>query len=106
VLSGSFGVHLYWTVAATLGVILSAVYMLSMLQRVLYGEPSPRVLALGPAPSGGDLTLREQSALWPLLALIVLMGVLSPYWMRAIDGVYGNQPAQARVVAPMQKAGE
>ena len=95
VLSGSFGVHLWWTVAATVGVILSAVYMLSMLQRVLYGEPSDRVIALGPGPSGGDLTLREQGAMWPLLILIVLMGVLSPYWMRAIDSVYGTLQTQA-----------
>jgi NADH-quinone oxidoreductase subunit M len=82
VLSGSFATHTAWTAAATLGVILSAVYMLSMLQRVLYGEPSPQVLT----PHGGDLDLREQSALWPLLILIAMMGVLSPFWMRAIDG--------------------
>jgi len=85
VLSGSFAVHPAWTVAATLGVILSAVYMLSMLQRVLYGEPSARVLALN-GGEHGDLTPREQTALWPLLILIALMGILSPHWMRAIDG--------------------
>jgi NADH-quinone oxidoreductase subunit M len=101
VLSGSFAVHTAWTVAATVGVILSAVYMLSMLQRVLYGEPSPRVVALN-GGSHADLTLREQTALWPLLLLIVLMGVMSPYWMRAIDGSVGSKylaPAQATVPA-------
>jgi hypothetical protein len=48
--------------------------------------------------------------MWPLLILIVLMGVLSPYWMRAIDGVYGgvygNRPAQAQTANHIMKAGE
>jgi NADH-quinone oxidoreductase subunit M len=46
------------------------------------------VLALGGDQAGpaGDLGFREQVAIWPLLVLILLMGVCSPYWMRAIDG--------------------
>jgi hypothetical protein len=68
------------------------------------------VLALGSGTPNGDLTLREQTAMWPLLILIVLMGVLSPYWMRAIDGVYagvyGNQPVQAQAAQHTVKAGE
>jgi NADH-quinone oxidoreductase subunit M len=106
VLSGSFPGHIGWASAATLGVILSAVYLLTMVQRVLFGEPSERVLAL----SGGaqDLRPSEQAAMWPLMALIVLMGVLSPYWMRAIDQAVGSHltaPAVAHTtVAPPNSA--
>ena len=76
-----FAHHVVWTVLATTGVILSATYMLILIQRVFYGH-------LGtdshhkPAP---DLNAREHFALWPLVACMVLMGVCSPYWMRTID---------------------
>jgi NADH-quinone oxidoreductase subunit M len=101
VLSGSFAVHSAWTAAATLGVILSAVYMLSMVQRVFYAEPSARVLSL----SGGnqDIRPREQAALWPLLVLIVLMGVMSPYWMRAIDQSVGGVVGAKYILSPEEK---
>lgn len=94
VLSGSFQTHMAWATTATLGVIFSAVYMLSMLQRVLYGPPSERVLALN-GGAHGDLRLREQLSLWPLIVLIVVMGVASTYWMRAIDGAIGSHFLQA-----------
>ncbi len=83
VLSGTFGPHRGFAVCATLGVILSAVYLLSMLQRVFYGPPHERVIA----SNGPDLTASEHFALWPLLVLIAVMGVASPFWMRAIDPV-------------------
>jgi len=53
----------------------------------LYGEPSDRVLAL--SGDAQDIRAGEHAALWPLMALIVLMGVLSPWWMRAIDQAVG-----------------
>ena len=70
------------TALATTGVILSAAYMLGMIQRVFYCD-------LGPKPekiAGWDLDAREHLALWPLVALFLVMGVASPLWMRAIDG--------------------
>jgi NADH-quinone oxidoreductase subunit M len=73
--------HVGWTVLGTTGVILTASYMLWMIQRVFYGElglKSSTVVA-------PDLDAREHAALWPLVALFLLMGVGSPYWMRAID---------------------
>jgi NADH-quinone oxidoreductase subunit M len=73
--------HTLWTVVGTTGVILGASYMLWMIQRVFYGE-------IGHRPSevlGWDLTAREHIELCPLAALFLLMGVLSPSWMRAID---------------------
>ncbi len=97
VLSGSFGVHTYWTAAATLGVILSAVYMLPMLQRVLYSEPLQS--RAGPGADPNRSHLREQTAMWPMVVLFALMGVLSPYWMRAIDGAVGQPLAVAHAQA-------
>ena len=85
VLSGSFQTglrhHAFWTAFATLGVILSAAYMLLMIQRVFYGHSG--VTADGVPPR--DLNAREQTALWPLVALMLVMGVASTYWFRTLD---------------------
>ena len=81
ILSGSFQTHERITAAATLGVILSAAYMLWMVQRVFYGAPSAHVTGL----VRPDVNWRERAALWPTVALMIVMGVASIFWMRAID---------------------
>lgn len=81
VLSGSFPVHPAWVAVATLGVILSAGYMLWMAQRIFYGEASTLVQARPHI----DLGAREHLTLWPMALLMVAMGVISPYWMKAIN---------------------
>ena len=85
VLSGSMQAfwhhHIFWTVFATTGVILSAAYMLVMIQRVFYGHPG--VTSSG-KPSV-DLQPREHIALWPLVTVMLAMGVASPYWLRTLD---------------------
>ena len=85
VLSGSLQVngmhHKAWTILATTGVILSAAYMLVLIQRVFYGELGPRAEEVTPV----DLNAREQTALWPLVALMLVMGIASPYWMNTLD---------------------
>jgi NADH-quinone oxidoreductase subunit M len=75
--------HAGWTVLATTGVIFTASYMLWMIQRVFYGSLNDNTVDI-PAP---DLDGREHIALWPMVALMLLMGVASPYWMKAIDEV-------------------
>jgi len=85
ILSGSFPGHERWTAAATLGVILGAAYMLWMIQRVFYGNLGPKTKALASGIVLPDLGAREQISLWPLAALMLIMGIASPYWMRAID---------------------
>ena len=72
--------HVLWTTVATTGVILSAGYMLWTVQRVFYGE-----LGLKSDTHVPDLSPREHLALWPLVALFLLLGVASPIFMRAID---------------------
>jgi NADH-quinone oxidoreductase subunit M len=85
ILSGAmqaiFAHHIVWTVLATTGVILSASYMLILIQRVFYGH-------LGVQSSQKpaiDLNAREHTALWPLVACMVAMGIFRPYWMKTID---------------------
>ena len=85
ILSGSMQAalphHILWTVVGTTGVIFGAAYMLVMIQRVFYGNLG-RVSETNP---GWDLNLREHVALWPMVALMLIMGVASPVWLRAID---------------------
>lgn len=91
-LSSGFAVSHLWGTLGTIGVILSAAYMLWMVQRVFYG-PESALVHRSPAR---DLAPREHLALWPMAILMVVMGVLSPYWIRAIDhGVHAlsNTPA-------------
>jgi NADH-quinone oxidoreductase subunit M len=82
ILSGSFPGHVAWVSAATVGVILSAAYMLWMIRRVFYGGESSMVTEVNVS----DMNLREHLALWPTAILMLWMGVASPLWMRAIDG--------------------
>nr|WP_252263581.1 NADH-quinone oxidoreductase subunit M [Paracidobacterium acidisoli] len=86
VLSGSFPVSPGWVAAATIGVILSAAYMLWMVQRIFYGPQS----ALVAGKAAGDLNFRELVTLWPMAILMLIMGVASPYWIRAIDGAVSS----------------
>jgi len=97
ILSGSMQAdnphHVLWTVLATTGVILSAAYMLLMIQRVFYGGLG--VVSEATAPR--DLNAREHVSLWPVVALMLLMGVASPYWMKTLDV---NAVSMATVPSP------
>jgi NADH-quinone oxidoreductase subunit M len=71
VLLGAFRHNPLWAFLAATGVILSAVYMLWMFQRVVFGpvtHEENRTLT--------DLSLRERLVFAPLLILIVWMGVM------------------------------
>lgn len=86
ILSGSFASHHGWVFAATIGVILSAAYMLGFIQRVFYGPESAMVTDRVTR----DFSPREHILLWPMAVLMLAMGVASPFWIRAIDqGVSG-----------------
>ena len=94
ILSGAFQSHPGIASTATLGVVLSASYMLWMIQRVFYGKPSTEVAAL----SATDVTWRERAAVWPTIALMIAMGVASVLWMHAIDlSVPGMAPSKVSV---------
>lgn len=95
ILSGSFASDPVWIGVATLGVILSAAYMLGMVQRIFYG-PQSGMVEERPAY---DFSARENILLWPMAVLMLAMGVASPVWIRAIDqGVAGLADRRAAVV--------
>ncbi len=87
ILSGAmksiFEHHVFWAVIGTSGVILSAAYMLTMIQRVFYGELGFRSVEV----EASDLSPREHLALWPLAVSFLVLGTASPILMRAIDPV-------------------
>ncbi len=72
---------------AASGVLLSAVYMLWMFQRVNYGPVTHDENATLP-----DLTARERWTLWPAVAMAVVMGVFPMVFLRPME------PAVARLV--------
>lgn len=92
VLSNTFaGVSRAWAVWATVGVILSATYMLWLTQRLFYGPESELVLRT----HVGDLKPGEHIALWPLAVLMLVMGVAPSQWFAAIAPAVPVQAAQS-----------
>jgi NADH-quinone oxidoreductase subunit M len=80
VLSGAFQYKMIYGVLGASGVIWGAWYLLWMYQRVFYGpmhHDENRALP--------DLDGREQLSLWPVAVMALIMGVLSPFWMKSID---------------------
>ena len=73
-----------WAVAATFGVILSAAYMLWLVQRLFYGQPS----ALATNTQSRDLHFHELAAVTPLAILMLVMGVAPALWLNAINAVH------------------
>jgi NADH-quinone oxidoreductase subunit M len=92
VLLGTFSRHPAYAVIATVGIILAALYILLLVQRVLHGPPR------GLATRGfRDLRAREVWAIAPLITLILFLGV---YPKPVLDMI---NPA---VVRTMHDAGE
>jgi NADH-quinone oxidoreductase subunit M len=70
VLVGTFLWSKAATALASLGIVLAAAYLLWMVQRVVFGVPSPQHL-----PKLKDLTQREWAILAPLVVLIFWIGL-------------------------------
>ena len=80
-----------WAIAAAVSVILSASYMLWLVQRVFYGTES--TLATTPA---ADLRFGELAILTPLAVLMLVMGVAPTLWLHSIEsGVHPPPPPRA-----------
>jgi NADH-quinone oxidoreductase subunit M len=85
ILLGAFKADTATAVVATSGVILSAVYMLWMYQRVIFGEVrNPKNQALN------DLSSREKWILVPLVVLIFWMGIYPSSFLRKMDNSVAN----------------
>jgi NADH-quinone oxidoreductase subunit M len=102
ILLGTFRWNPRFAAFAASGVILSAVYMLWMFQRVNYGplrNPANRGLP--------DLSPREWAMVVPIAAMAVFMGVapnvflrpMEPSVQRVVERVTGQQPAQVKRAA-------
>lgn len=97
VLSGAFQARAVYGVISATAIIWSAAYMLWLYQRVFYGEnanPANQALA--------DTTSRERTILWPLVLMMIIMGVASPLWMAAIDPAVGRGLTDAMPNAVLQ----
>ena len=102
VLLGAFRTQPWWAAVAAVGVILSAVYMLWMFQRVMFG---PVTHAENQGLS--DLSLRERLVFAPLLILIFWMGVAPQPFIDRIEPALGRTLSlmQGRAAMHAQMAG-
>ncbi len=91
ILLGAFRWDPKFVVVAGLGVILSAVYMLWMFQRVYYGEVTNAENRHLP-----DLSLREWAVVGPLCAMAIVMGVAPNLFLAPME------PAVTRIVQRME----
>jgi NADH-quinone oxidoreductase subunit M len=108
VLQGTAKANFTWTIFASLGVILSACYMLWLYQRTFYGRASHDV-----EHHVHDLTTLEWVAIAPLMILMVWMGTYTQSFLPAISSQNASilnqiqqhqlQKAAAPVVAPAAK---
>src|SRR5690348_11257392 len=79
VLSGAFQDKAIYGILGASGVIWGACYLLWMYQKVFYGQITREANKKLP-----DLDDREQISLWPVAVMVIIMGVVSPYWMKSI----------------------
>ncbi|HET9743554.1 MAG TPA: NADH-quinone oxidoreductase subunit M [Terriglobales bacterium] len=80
VLSGAFKAWEWYGIIGTTGVIWSAGYLLWLYQRTFFGEVTHPV-----NERLHDADGRERLSLIPMVALALIMGVISPFWIRMID---------------------
>jgi len=82
---------------AALGVILSAVYMLWMFQRVNYGEVTNEKNA-----QLRDLTVRERWVLVPAVAMAVIMGIVPGMFLRPMEASVTRLIEQVQEAVPQR----
>jgi NADH-quinone oxidoreductase subunit M len=82
-------------VLAALAVILGAVYMLSLVQRLFYGPES----ALSGSKPSVDLRFGELAILTPLVVLMLIMGLSPSFWFNSIQS--GVHPPSTSAI-PLQ----
>ena len=95
VLQGTAREHYQWTIYASIGVILSACYMLWMYQRVFYGEAGHEVREHIP-----DLNAREWALVIPLIVMMVWMGVYSQSFLPPVEKVTARVLEQSGINVP------
>ena len=91
VLIGTFVTRRWYAVAAAVGVILAAVYLLWAYQRVFQGAPD------GENASFPEMTWRERGVMVPIIGLIVFLGV---YPKPVLDRI---EPSVDRLIAHVER---
>jgi NADH-quinone oxidoreductase subunit M len=97
ILLGAFRWDARYAVAAGVGVILSAVYMLWMFQRVYYGPVTHQENATLP-----DLQPREWAAVLPLCAMAIVMGVFPTFFLKPMEPAVQKLVQRAQSVQTLQ----
>jgi NADH-quinone oxidoreductase subunit M len=92
VLQGTAQTSFTWTVFAAIGIILSALYMLWMYQRVFYGEAREDVQA-----HVYDLRRREWAAIVPLIVMMIWMGTYTQSFLPAVSTATARVLQQSEV---------
>lgn len=77
---GIFKVNIIVAVIASLGIVLGALYMLSLYKRVMFGQVTNKEVM-----NFSDLYLYEVTALAPLVALIIYLGIMPNGIIKAIN---------------------
>ena len=95
VLQGAAQANFRWAVFAAIGVILSACYMLWMVQRAFYGETPEPVKA-----HVHDLSGREWAIMLPLIVMMVWMGTAAQTFLPRISAVNQRILEQTTVNVP------
>jgi NADH-quinone oxidoreductase subunit M len=97
ILLGAFTWDPRFAAVAASGVILSAVYMLWMFQRVNYGPVTSGENAALP-----DLSAREMALVVPIVALTILMGVMPNLFLRPIGPAVERMLHEVHEQAPIR----
>ena len=108
ILNGTYISGFHWgrplACMATLGVLLSAVYMLWMVKRVFWG-PANAGEDSGTAHLQDDLNGREVAVMLPIVALIFWMGVHPQTFLWQSEGQVGQMLSQLGAPPPVQGRG-
>jgi NADH-quinone oxidoreductase subunit M len=97
ILSSTFtGVSRGWAIAAAVGVILGAAYMLSLVQKLFYGPESE----LTKSKPANDLRFGELTILWPFAVLMLVMGVAPSLWITTIENRTGPPALKGSTAVP------
>jgi NADH-quinone oxidoreductase subunit M len=97
ILLGAFQWRQAYAWVAAIGVILSAVYMLWMFQRVNYGTvTNERNAALA------DLTGRERWVILPAVAMAIFMGIVPTVFLRPMEATVSRLVERVQQAEPVQ----
>lgn len=94
VLVGTFETYQWAAIIATLGIVLSALYILWLYQRTMTGP------VIDSCKNFTDLNLREKVSIVPILAFIIAFGFFAAPVLNAINPAVGRVMHQVGVVDP------